>query len=103
MDWREVKEMRVDQLRSAGFAFWVYRAYDPLSCPESHAAFDGVVLSPDHPFWARWLPPFSQRCHCGISASHFATGVHRVGGKPDKPLPDWWQDVDPEAGEGAFG
>lgn len=103
MDWAVFKQRRIEQLHEAGFDLWVYRCYDPLSCPESHAAFNGIVLPPDHPFWARWLPPHNGRCHCGIAGARSDRGAKRVGGDPGKALPTWWTDVDPNEGEGTFG
>ncbi|MFN3973433.1 MAG: hypothetical protein ACK4L4_19115 [Gemmobacter sp.] len=98
MDWREFKAQRIAQLRGSDFAYWVYRAHDPLSCPDSHRALDGIVLSPEHPFWARWTPPHGARCHCAIVGGSLPGGILRRGGDPDKVLPDWWQTVDPTDG-----
>lgn len=103
MDWVENKAQRTAQLRAGGFDLWVYRAHDPLYCPESHASFDGVVLRPDHPFWQRWMPPHRAKCHCGVYGARSERGAVRLGGDLGKVLPDWWRDVDPAAGEGAFG
>jgi uncharacterized protein with gpF-like domain len=102
VDRAAFKERRLAQLRTGGFALWVYRAHDPISCPESHAAFDGVVLPPDHPFWERWRPPHRGRCGCSVAGARHERGAQRLGGDPDKALPTWWETVDPNDGEGAF-
>lgn len=102
MDRETFKVQRLAQLREGGFTLWVYRAYDPISCPESHAAFNGVVLPPDHPFWDRWRPPHQGKCHCGIAGARLSRFARRLGGDPDKALPNWWASVDPNDGEGAF-
>lgn len=103
MDRAAYKAKRIAQLHEGGFSLWVYRCHDSLSCPDSHAAFDGVVLPPDHPFWALWVPPHKGRCSCGVYGARSDRSARRLGGDPDKPLPTWWEDVDPNAGEGAFG
>jgi uncharacterized protein with gpF-like domain len=103
MDRAVHKKHRLAQLRDAAFDLWIYRAYDPISCPQSHAAFDGIVLPPDHPFWQRWTPPHKGKCHCGVVGARSERGARRLGGDPEKQLPTWWEHVDPNEGEGAFG
>lgn len=100
MDWSEFKKFRRDRLQASGQRFWVYHSADGFNCPDHHLALDGIVLPPEHPFWARWFPPHYARCGCHVSAAHLASLVPRLGGDPEKPLPDWWDKVDPA--EGSF-
>lgn len=85
--------MRREQLAEAGFKLWVYRCYDVMRCPTEHAAFDGVVLPPEHPFWSKYLPPNEWECACGIAGARSLRGAKRLGGDPDKPLPQWWREA----------
>ena len=102
MDRADYKALRINQLHEGSFSLWVYCCYDPLSCPDSHAAFNGVVLPPEHPFWRRWTPPHRAKCACGVAGARSERGARRVGGDPEKQLPTWWDQVDPDDGEGAF-
>lgn len=85
-----VRERRA-QLDNNGFAWWVYRSGDVRRCPPEHAALDGIVLPPHHDFWARYMPPNSFDCGCCVHGTHLPGGTRRLGGDPDKPLPDWWR------------
>lgn len=102
MHWEEFKAHRRAQLEKAGYALWVYKAHDPLSCPDSHAAFDEITLPPDHDFWKTWFPPHSAKCHCSAYGCARASIVPIMGGNLEKPLPKGWQHIDPTKGEGAF-
>lgn len=88
---------RLDQLKSSGFGFWVYRC----GCEDkwlSHKHLDGIALPGDHPFWALFVPPNAAGCHCYLVGAHSLKGVHRVGGDPFKTLPPEWDRVEPETG-----
>lgn len=95
---REYARMRQCQLAQAGFAFWVYQRGGSLDCPAEHDALDGIALPPDHPFWARYAPPNAWDCGCYVTGTRTTAGIRRVGGDPDKRLPDWWNSTDPATG-----
>lgn len=92
-------ESRRQQLIEGDFGYWVFRVGDPLSCPAAHIELDGLALPPDHPFWTRFAAPVSSRCRCYVVGARNERGIRRLGGDPDKTLPDWWQVVDPASGE----
>lgn len=89
---------RLAQLRAAGFAFFVYRHGASLEPRVQHLGWDGLVLEADHPFWATHAPPNGWGCSCYITGARTREGARRVGGKPDKPLDDGWQAIDPKTG-----
>jgi uncharacterized protein with gpF-like domain len=100
VDWQAYKKLRHDQIKKAGYPLLVYHSSDGFYCPDNHLAMDGLVVPADHPFWARWLPAHYQRCACYFSGARTEAQARRLGGNPDKPVPDWWKDVDPS--EGSF-
>lgn len=88
------------QLEASGFAFWVYRhggSRDPR--PEHLHAFNGLVLPPDHPFWAKHYPPSDWGCSCYVVGARSLRAARRLGGDPDKRLPDGWNSIDAATGE----
>ena len=90
------------QLEAANWAFWVYvhgGSKDPR--PEHLHVFDGLVLPPDHPFWAKLYPPSDWGCSCYVVGARSERGARRLGGDPEKRLPDGWDKVDPVTGEPA--
>ncbi len=89
---------RLAQLRDGGFDFFVYRHGGSLEPRVQHLAWDGLVLEADHPFWATHAPPNGWGCSCYITGARSREGAKRVGGKPDKELPDGWQTPDPRTG-----
>lgn len=95
---RSYGRMRQDQLAKGGYSFWVYRRGGSLDCPAEHDALDGLALPPDHPFWARYTPPNAWDCACRVSGTRTVAGIRRLGGDPDKRLPDWWNSTDPATG-----
>ncbi len=91
---------RYAQLREGGFAWWVYRHNDSVLHPRpQHLAWNGLTLPPDHPFWQTHYPPSGWGCLCYVVGTRSAAGARRLGGQPDKPLPDGWDAIDPATGE----
>jgi hypothetical protein len=86
------------QLTAGNFAFWVYRHGGSLEPRLNHLSWDRVALPPDHPFWAQHYPPNGWGCSCYVAGARTAAGVRRVGGDPDKLLPDGWNVFDPRTG-----
>lgn len=86
---------RMAQLRAGGFKFFVYRHGSSLEPRLQHLAWDGLVLPVDHPFWDTHAPPNGWGCRCSISGADSASDAKRVGGQPEKQLPDDWQNIDP--------
>ncbi|WP_054006432.1 phage head morphogenesis protein [Cypionkella psychrotolerans] len=89
---------RMAQLVKAGFAFWVYRHGASVEPREQHLAWDGLVLEPDHPFWATHAPPNGWGCSCYIVGARNPGSAKRVGGRPEMKLPDGWQAIDKKTG-----
>jgi hypothetical protein len=89
---------RLAQLRAGGYRFFVYRHGNSLEPRLQHLAWDGLVLPADHPFWDTHAPPNGWGCSCRIAGARSRESAHRVGGKPDKELPDNWQSIDPKTG-----
>lgn len=86
------------QLREAGYPFIVYKHGGSLHPREQHLGWDGLVLEADHPFWTTHAPPNGWGCSCFVSGARSRAAAKRVGGKPDKTLPDGWQKPDPKTG-----
>lgn len=78
------------QLVAGGFRFWVYKHGGSLHPRLHHLSWDGVALAPDHPFWGTHSPPNGWGCSCYVVGAHSAAGVRRMGGDPDKALPEDW-------------
>ena len=89
---------RYAQLVEGNFPFWVYRHGGSLDPREQHLAWDGLILPPDHPFWATHAPPNGWGCSCYIVGARSRESARRVGGKPELTLPDNWQALDPRTG-----
>ena len=86
------------QLVEGGYAFWVYFHGGSLEPRPQHLGWDGVALPPDHPVWATHYPPNGWGCSCYVSGARSPEGVRRVGGDPDKRLPEGWQAPTPKTG-----
>jgi len=85
VDWH-VERQR--QLLEAGFACYVFRAWD--ECPV-HQDFDGLILPSGHPFWqAVWLPDYPGDS-CRILGADGPQTAKLVGGDPSKHLPPDWE------------
>lgn len=89
---------RMAQLASGGFTFWVYRHGGSVEPRIIHLGWDGMVLPPDHPFWATHAPPNGWGCSCYVLGARSFRGAQRLGGQPGKALPDGWQKLDPRTG-----
>jgi hypothetical protein len=86
------------QLVKAGFRYWVYRHGGSLDPRPQHLAWDGLVLPPDHPFWATHSPPNGWGCSCYVVGANGPAGIRAVGGDPAKTLPPGWEKADPRTG-----
>jgi len=86
------------QLVDGKYKFWVYRHSGAEHPRLHHLAWDGVALPPDHPFWATHSPPNGWGCGCRMFGARSAAGIRRMGGDPDKQLPDGWQVPDAKTG-----
>jgi hypothetical protein len=89
---------RMAQLVEGGFTLWVYRHGGSVEPRIIHLGWDGLVLPPDHPFWATHAPPNGWGCSCYVVGARSFAGAQRLGGQPGKPLPDGWQAIDPKTG-----
>lgn len=91
---------RLAQLRAGKFTLWVYRHNDAVEHPRPlHLSWNGITLPPDHPFWQTHYTPNGWGCRCYVVGARSAAGARRLGGDPDKALPDGWDDVMPKTGE----
>lgn len=86
------------QLRDGNFPFWVYRHSGAEHPRLQHLGWDGLVLPPDHPFWALHYPPNGWGCGCYVRGTRSKRRARNVGGDPDKKLPDGWDRIDPRTG-----
>ncbi len=89
---------RMAQLIEGGFALWVYRHGAAIEPRIIHLGWDGLVLPPDHPFWATHAPPNGWGCTCYVVGARSFKGSERLGGQPGKRLPEGWQKLDPKTG-----
>ena len=89
---------RLAQLRDGNFPFWVYLHGGSREPRLHHLALHGIALPPDHPFWQKWYAPNGWGCSCRVRGARSAGGVRRLGGDPDKQLPDFWDRMDPKTG-----
>ena len=53
-------------------------------------------MPPDHPFWQTHYPPNGWGCGCEVSGANTLAGIRRVGGDPDKHLPEGWNKRGPD-------
>jgi hypothetical protein len=82
---------RLAQLKAADYPLWMYRHSDAVLNPRpQHQAWDGLTLSPDHDFWKTHYPPNGWGCACRVVGVVSARAAKRLGGDPDKQLPDGW-------------
>ena len=89
---------RFAHLKAGNYPFWVYRHGGSLEPRPAHLSWDGVALPPDHAFWTTHYPPSDWGCSCYAVGARTAAGVRRMGGDPDKRLPDGWKQRDPKTG-----
>jgi len=85
---------RLKQLKDGRFPLWVYLAGD---CP-AHQNLHGTALPSDHVFWQTHFPPNGWCCNCCVGGTRSAAGVRRLGGDPDKMLPQGWKNPVVETG-----
>lgn len=86
------------QLIEAGYALWIYKHGGSRDPRPEHLAMNGITLPPDHDFWTIWSPPNGWGCSCRVVGARSERGAHRLGGDPDKALPEWWNRPDPRTG-----
>lgn len=90
---------RFAQLREGNFTFWIYRHNDSVRNPRrEHLGWNGLTLPADHPFWATHYPPNGWGCRCYVVGARRASIARRMGGDPDKALPEGWDATDPSTG-----
>lgn len=89
---------RMAQLVEGGFPLWVYRHGGSVEPRIIHLGWDGLVLPPEHPFWATHAPPNGWGCSCYVLGARSFKGAERLGGQPGKQLPDGWEKLDPKTG-----
>ncbi|MGP1664486.1 MAG: phage minor head protein [Rhodanobacter sp.] len=91
---------RLAQLRDGNFPLWVYLHDDSVEHPRVlHVSWNGITLPPGHIFWTTHYTPNGWGCHCYVVGARSAASARRLGGNPDKPLPEGWDAIDPKAGE----
>ena len=86
------------QLQAGEFEFWVYRHSGAAHPRLDHLSWNGVALTPVHPFWLKHYPPNGWGCGCKVRGARTRAGIRRVGGDPDKTLPGDWDAIDPRTG-----
>ncbi|MFC3442558.1 phage minor head protein [Sphingobium rhizovicinum] len=90
---------RYAQLVAGNFELWVYRHGGSKDPRHEHLhVFDGLCLPPDHPFWQIFFPPSDWGCSCYVVGARSARAAKRLGGDPDKKLPDGWDRINPKTG-----
>ena len=87
------------QLVDGNYKYWVYRHSGARHPRLDHKALDGIALPPDHPFWLKFYPPNGWGCGCEVEGANTRKGIIRMGGDPDKQLPDDWDAIDLRTGE----
>lgn len=84
---------REAQLQDAGFPFLVYKHNDSVLYPRpEHQRWDGLTLPAGHPFWQTHSPPNGWGCQCYKVGARTERGARRLGGDPDRELPEGWDD-----------
>lgn len=81
---------RMAQLIEGEFAFWVYRHGGSREPRIQHLDWDGLILPPDHPFWATHAPPNGWGCSCYIVGAYSLAGARRIGGNDTLQLGENW-------------
>jgi hypothetical protein len=87
------------QLVAGNFKFWIYRHGGSAEPRVQHLGWDGLILPPDHPFWATHFPPNGWGCSCYVIGARSMRSAIRRGGKPDLNLPDGWNALTEKTGE----
>ncbi|MFD1914124.1 phage minor head protein [Halodurantibacterium flavum] len=89
---------RSAQLREGGYEFWVYKHGGSRDPRPEHLALDGVTQPPDHEFWQKFAPPNGWGCSCYVLGARSARMARRLGGDPEKALPEGWDRIDARTG-----
>lgn len=89
---------RFAQLEAGGFKYWVYRHGGSIEPRLHHLRWDGIALEPGHRFWLTHYTPNGWGCSCYVVGARTRAGIARVGGNPDKVLPDGWEMLDAKTG-----
>lgn len=89
---------RYAQLVEGNFPLWVYFHGGSKEPRQQHVDFDGICLPPDHKFWTIFYPPSDWGCSCYVSGARSERAARRLGGSPDKKLPDGWDRINPKTG-----
>ncbi|WP_054007876.1 phage head morphogenesis protein [Cypionkella psychrotolerans] len=89
---------RYAQLTEGSYAFWIYFHGNSLEPRLQHLAWDGLILPPDHPFWATHFPPNGWGCSCRVSGARSMASAVRRGGKADLKLPSDWAMISSKTG-----
>lgn len=86
------------QLLEGGFAYWVYKHGGSLEPRIQHLNWNGLTLAPSHPFWKTHFAPNGWGCSCYVVGARSEAAAKRLGGNPDKELPDDWDAIDAKTG-----
>lgn len=89
---------RYGQLTEGNYAFWIYFHGNSLEPRVQHLAWDGLILPPNHPFWATHFPPNGWGCSCRVSGARSMASAVRRGGKADLKLPGDWAMINAKTG-----
>ena len=89
---------RFAQLQAGDFPLWVYFHGGSKEPRLEHLNFNGICLPPDHKFWTIFYPPSDWGCSCYVVGARSERAARRLGGDPDKKLPDGWDRIDPRTG-----
>lgn len=90
---------RLAQLQQGEYPYWMYRHSDAVLRPRpQHVAWDGLVLPADHKFWKTHFPPNGFGCRCRALGVRSPAQARRLGGDPDRALPNNWDTIDPKTG-----
>ena len=76
---------RMAQLVDGKFKFWVYKHGGSLEPRLQHLAWDGVALTPDHPFWEQHYPPNGWGCSCRVFGARTEAGINPCRSGPNRP------------------
>lgn len=89
---------RLAQLIDGDYPFWIYLHGGSVEPRLQHLAWNGIALPPNHPFWIKNLPPNGWGCSCLVEGARSESGIRRMGGDPNKVLPEGWDQINPRTG-----
>jgi len=79
--------------------YWQYKHSDGVMFPRPlHVSWNGLTLSPDHPFWKTHFAPNGWGCHCRIIAvpkSDYLKAIANGRGPANAPAADDLAGIDP--------